>query len=101
MKHHINKMLRALGAGKSNIGDILDSGLLDAEELDTVKLLSDTGETNAILKKSALMHSDQLLLEIDRLKTWGSRVLFTFLATVGAWMALGVGSLALQIATTF
>lgn len=101
MKHHINKMLRALGAGKSNIGDILDSGLLDAEELDTVKLLSDTGETNAILKKSALMHSDQLLLEIDRLKTWGSRVLFTLLATVGAWMALGVGSLALQIATTF
>ncbi|WP_133305461.1 hypothetical protein [Vibrio sinensis] len=101
MKHHINTMLRALGAGKSNIGDILDSGLLDAEELDTVKLLSDSGNASVILKKSALMHSEQLLLEIDRLKTWGSRILFTLLATVGAWMALGVGSLALHIATTF
>jgi len=101
MKHHINKMLRTLGAGKSNIGDILDSGLLDAEELDTIKLLSDTGQASVILKKSAVMHSDQLLHEIDKLKAWGSRLLYALLATVGAWMALGVGLLALQIATTF
>ena len=101
MKHHIDKMLRTLGAGKPNIGDILDSKLLDAEELDTLKLLSDTGKADVILKKSATMHSDQLMLEIEGLKTWGSRILYTILATVGIWMTLGVGSLAFNIATTF
>ncbi|WP_322805338.1 hypothetical protein SO574_23495 (plasmid) [Vibrio alfacsensis] len=99
MKRHIAKMLRTIGAGKTNVGTIFDSGLLDAQELDTLKLLSDTGDASVILKKSAQMHSEQLLIEIERLKTWGSRILYTLLAFVGGWMALGVGSLAFDLAT--
>ncbi len=99
MKGHIAKMLRTIGSGKTNVGTIFDSGLLDAQELDTLKLLSDTGEASVILKKSAQLHSEQLMLEIGRLKTWGSRTLYTLLAIVGSWMALGVGSLAFDLAT--
>ncbi|MFZ3526992.1 hypothetical protein LCS79_24880, partial [Vibrio harveyi] len=93
------KMLRTIGTGKTNVGAIFDSGLLDEQELDTLKLLSDTGEASVILKKSAQMHSEQLLLEIGRLKTWGARSLYTLSALVGGWMALGVGLLAFDLAT--
>ncbi|MFZ3505529.1 hypothetical protein [Vibrio harveyi] len=99
MKNHIAKMLRTIGTGKTNVGAIFDSGLLDEQELDTLKLLSDTGEASVILKKSAQMHSEQLLLEIGRLKTWGARSLYTLSALVGGWMALGVGLLAFDLAT--
>lgn len=99
MKNHISKMLRTINTGKTNVGAIFDSGLLDEQELDTLKLLSDTGEASVILKKSAQMHSEQLLLEIGRLKTWGSRLLYTLFTLVGGWMALGVGLLAFDLAT--
>ncbi|HDY8067270.1 TPA: hypothetical protein RQK90_004321 [Vibrio vulnificus] len=99
MKRHIASMLRTIGAGKTNVGTIFDTALLDAQELDTLKLLSDTGDASVILKKSAQMHSEQLLLEISYLKTWGSRLLYTLLAFVGGWMALGVGALAFDLAT--
>ncbi len=99
LKHHIRKMLRTIQTGKSNIGRIFDTGLLDAEELDNLILLSDTGNASVILKKSANMHSRRLLIEIDRLKTWGNRILNTALYSIGIWMALGLGTIAFKLAT--
>ncbi|HDY8011706.1 TPA: hypothetical protein ACGUOU_004421 [Vibrio vulnificus] len=99
MQSHIRRMLRTIGTGKTNVGVIFDTHLLDSEELDTLKLLSDTGDASAILKKSAHMHSEQLLLEMSRLKTWGSRILYSLLAIVGGWMTLGIGLLAFDLAT--
>lgn len=97
--HHIYAMLRSIKNGKSNIGRIFNTGLLDEEELDTLILLSDTGNASVILKKSAQMHSESLLLEINLLKVWGNRLLFTLLMTISAWVLLGLGLLAFDMAT--
>ncbi|MGD1336102.1 hypothetical protein ACP6H1_27290 [Vibrio harveyi] len=99
LKHHIRSMLRIISKGKTNIGVIFDTGLLDDEELYNLILLSDTGETSAILKKSAQMHSQRLLLEIDFLKTLSSRVLKTALYSTGIWMLLSIGATAFSIVT--
>ena len=99
LKHHIRAMLRMISKGKTNIGAIFDTGLLDDEELYNLILLSDTGETSAILKKSAQMHSQRLLLEIDFLKTISSRTLKTALYSTGIWMLLSIGTTAFSIVT--
>ncbi len=99
LKHHLTQMRRIIQTGQSNIGRIFDTQLLDAEELDNLVLLSETGNAAEILKKSANMHSHRLLTELGRLKTWGNRLLNTSLFAIGMWMALGLGSLAFKLAT--
>ena len=99
VSHHIQSMLRTIKMGKSNIGQIFNTGLLDEEELDTLILLSDTGNASVILKKSAQIHSDKLLSELSTLKVWGRRFLITLLIVVGGWVLLGLGLLAFHIAT--
>ena len=99
MNAHIRRMLSTISRGKTNVGVIFDSGLMDTAELDMLKMLSETGDAPTILKKSAEMHATQLLLEMNRLKAWGSRCLLLCIVLIGAWMALGAGTLAFDMAT--
>ncbi|MUK76582.1 hypothetical protein GNP84_06635 [Aliivibrio fischeri] len=68
---HIQTMLNTLGQGRTNVGDIFNSGLLLDEELSTLTLLGEIGNTSDTLHKSALIHRAKLLTDVNRLKHWG------------------------------
>ena len=69
---HIQVMLKTLGEGKSNVGDIFNSGLLLDEEHSTLVLLGEIGKTPETLHKSAQIHHTKLLTDVNRLKHWGN-----------------------------
>ena len=69
---HIQTMLDTLGGGKTNVGDIFNSGLLLDEEHSTLVLLGAIGKTPETLHKSALIHRAKLLTDVNRLKHWGN-----------------------------
>lgn len=68
---HIQTMLNTLGQGRTNVGDIFNSGLLLDEELSTLTLLGEIGNTPDTLHKSARIHRAKLLTDVNRLKHWG------------------------------
>ena len=69
---HIQVMLKTLGEGKSNVGEIFNSGLLLEEEHSTLVLLGEIGQTPETLHKSAQIHRAKLLTDVNRLKHWGN-----------------------------
>ena len=90
---HIQTMLKTLGGGKSNIGDIFNSGLLLEEEHSTLVLLGEIGKTPETLHKSALIHRAKLLTDVNRLKQWGNSGLkigaaLTAFITIGGLISL-------------
>ncbi|MGL6316678.1 hypothetical protein [Vibrio sp. WXL103] len=99
MGHHTEKMLLTLRRGKLNIGEIFNTQLLEAEELETLKMLNDTGNYAVLLKSSAERHSETLLDEINQLKRWASWLLMGLSIVMFAWMTAGLGIVAFKAAS--
>ena len=93
LAEHIQTMLKTLGGGESNVGDIFNSGLLLDEEHSTLVLLGGIGKTPETLHKSAQIHRAKLLTDVNRLKQWGNLGLkigaaLTAFITIGGLISL-------------
>ncbi|MCE7575586.1 hypothetical protein [Aliivibrio fischeri] len=95
---HIQTMLNTLGGGKSNVGDIFNSGLLLDEEHSTLVLLGEIGKTPETLYKSALIHRAKLLTDVNRLKTWGDNIIKIGVGLIAFVVIGGLLSLIFNIA---
>lgn len=89
---------RTLGGGKSNVGDIFNSGLLLDEEHSTLVLLGEIGKTPETLYKSALIHRAKLLTDVNRLKTWGDNIIKIGVGLIAFVVIGGLLSLIFNIA---
>ncbi|NAW91687.1 MULTISPECIES: hypothetical protein [unclassified Vibrio] len=96
---HIDKMFDIMGTGKTNLGDIFDTGLLVDEEVDTLKLLGDIGDFSKTLKRSSIIHQEKLTDEINKLKTWGVRITNVVTYSFGCLVLSGVMLLAFDSIT--
>lgn len=96
---HTALMLSHIRLGVTNIGAILDVGLLNKEEQDTLAQLGEIGKTPETLKKSADMHSELLLYEVALIEIMAKNSLKILAALVFALSAGGVISLIFTIAT--
>ncbi|GIU51288.1 hypothetical protein TUM4438_40380 [Shewanella sairae] len=96
---HINKMISHVHQGRVNLGDILDTGLLNPSEQSTLKLLGQIGNNADILLRSAAIHHAIITDEVDALKSIGTDAIKILGALIGALMGAGVGMLVLNMAT--
>ncbi|WP_099609476.1 hypothetical protein [Vibrio coralliilyticus] len=99
ISYHIDKMLNTLQTGRTSVGDVLDTGLLIDEEMDTLKLLGKTIAAADTLKRSANLHHQKLTGEVEALKVWGQRTFNTITYILGAMMVSGIVLLAFDIIT--
>lgn len=97
--YHIERMIEIMGTGRTNLGDLLDTGLLVDEEVDTLKLLGDVGDFSDILKRSASIHQDRLIDEINSLKNWGVKITNVIAYSFGGIIFLGLMLLAFDSIT--
>lgn len=101
LRFHITAMLNQIKQGKTNVGDIFDTGLLLDEEMDSLKILGEVGDADITLKKSALMHAQKLQHEIRTVKVLGSSVFKLFAAIIGLILVFGLITLFFNISTNF
>ena len=96
---HLNIALKRIGQGKQNIGDIFDTGLLQASEQSTLKVLGEKGNYGETLLNCADITQDNLIKEAELVKTWGGNLL----NLVGGLMALllmaGIGLVMFDLST--
>ena len=96
---HVDKMISHVHQGRINLGDILDTGLLNPSEQSTLKLLGQIGNNATILLRSAAIHHAIITEEMDTLKSMGTDAIKIIGALIGALMGAGIGMLVLNMAT--
>ncbi len=99
VSYHIDRMLEIMATGKTNLGDIFNTGLLVDEEVDTLKLLGDIGEFSSTLKRSSLIHQEKLIDEINNLKNWGVKITKAVSFIFGGLVLMGIMLLAFDSIT--
>lgn len=96
---HIDKMISQVHQGRINLGDILDTGLLNPSEQSTLKLLGQIGNNSTILLRSAAIHNAIITDEVDTLKSVGADAIKIMGALISALMGAGIAMLVLSMAT--
>ncbi|AIW17496.1 hypothetical protein VITU102760_24800 [Vibrio tubiashii] len=75
LSEHLQKMMGSVDKGESNIGVILDTGLLLDEQAQVLKILGKTPDHEAILKSSSEIHKAKLTTTIDHVKAYGQSII--------------------------
>jgi type II secretory pathway component PulF len=98
---HLDIMLMRIGQGKTNIGDVLSSGLLRREDENLLRLMGQTGQTGDVLLKSAALCEAALTRSLQSLNANAIRAIKIVGALLGALLIFGIITLIFDIATQF
>ena len=99
LNEHLIQMISNVHSGRKNLGDILNTGLLNESEQSTLKLLGEIGSFDITLLRSADMHHAMITDEIELIQSFGSDLLKITGACIGMLMASGIAMLIIGIAT--
>ncbi|MCS6162456.1 hypothetical protein [Shewanella baltica] len=97
--HHIAEMLKKIEGGKKNLGNIMETGLLNKSEENSLYLLGQIGGTPETLLSSADIHHELLIDEIELIKSIGIDALKIIGFCIGALMGGGIILQIMDIAT--
>ncbi|MCW8348725.1 type II secretion system F family protein [Vibrio sp. ZSDZ65] len=101
LKAHLDIMLTRISQGKTNIGDVLSSGLLRREDENLLKLMGETGQTGEVLLKSASLCEAAFTRSLTSLSTNAMRAIKILGAILGSLLIFGIVTLVFDIATQF
>nr|WP_012219809.1 type II secretion system F family protein [Vibrio sp. 23023]ABX76996.1 Hypothetical protein BMSA_0054 [Vibrio sp. 23023] len=93
MRWHIQRMITHIDHGENNIGEILNTSLMDARQLDTVKIIGLAGRYDETFQRCATYHADELERSMARLRHWGANTI----KLTGAMIALIMGGAMAQL----
>ena len=96
---HISQMIHKIEWGEKNIGYIMNTGLLNRAEENSLLLLGQIGGTSETLLNSADIHHEILMEEIDVIKSVGFNALKLIGFAIGALMGSGIVIQIMDIAT--
>ncbi|EPN0316274.1 hypothetical protein ACTTZI_004176 [Vibrio vulnificus] len=99
-KVHIDRAIKTIGIGAKNIGDILDTGLLDPSERSTLKVLGEKGGYSQTLLDCADITQHKVKEEL-RLMIFFSTNIIMFIAAMFLFLLMGgVGILMFDLSTS-
>ncbi|HDS1208448.1 TPA: type II secretion system F family protein [Shewanella algae] len=87
---HVEQMLKKLDGGVVNIGDVLDTKLINEAEINAAKILGNSGGIIETLITSADIHHQELMDEVGVIKFFGATIIKTVAIFVGALIAAGI-----------
>lgn len=99
MVNHISKMVININGGSKNIGDTMNTGLLNKAEQNSLMLLGQIGGTSETLLNSADIHHEILMEEISTIQAIGIDTLKITGFLIGVLMGGGVVMQIMDIAT--
>ena len=95
---HIAKMMDKIEDGNENLGNIINTGLLNPAEQNSLFLLGEIGGFDETLLNSADIHHELLIDEIELIKSFGTNLLKILGVTIGVLVGGGVITLVMDIA---
>ena len=78
LANHIQKMLGNIEQGESNLGEILNTGLLLDEQAQVLRILGKTPDYEEILNSSSEIHYEKLMKTIETVKVQGQGFIKAF-----------------------
>ena len=102
LRYHVNIMLARISEGETNLGNIMNTGILNLSEQYSMRILGqiDGSTTTETLRNSTEIHHDLLMSELNIIKKYGADAIKIAAAIIGLLMAGGIAQLLLQITTT-
>lgn len=102
LRSHVNIMLDRINEGETNLGNIMNTGILNLSEQYSMRILGqiDGSTTTETLRSSAEIHHDLLMAELIIIKKYGADAIKIVAASIGLLMAGGIAQLLLQITTS-
>lgn len=75
LKWHLSNARKKIHAGESNIGDIFDTGLIQEQNVRTMRIIGETGNHYETFKNSAELHGSLLESKMTMFRIWGSVII--------------------------
>lgn len=75
LKWHLSNARRKIQAGESNIGNIFDTGLIQEQNIRTMRIIGETGNHYETFQNSAELHGSLLENKMTIFRVWGSVIL--------------------------
>ncbi|MDC5870271.1 type II secretion system F family protein [Vibrio europaeus] len=70
VRDHLSEMLMRLERGDNKVGEILDTGLINEDQVHILKVLGNDSDLRKVVTSSAEIHKEKLLGEIQKISVW-------------------------------
>ncbi len=97
LRAHMKIMQAHIKKGETNIGRIMDTGILNESEKYSMLILGEIGGTGDTLANCADIHQELLMAEIEMIKSWGANTIKIIAALIGGLIAGGIGQVLILI----
>ncbi|WP_178306567.1 type II secretion system F family protein [Vibrio algicola] len=99
MKWHLSLAQDNINTGNENIGDILNTGLIDEQNIRTLKILGTTGDLFHIFLNASELHSSLLESKMLNMKVWGANIIKIVGLIIGLITGGGIAQLITDMVT--